>query len=58
MCLVTTALAAGAIMRGVVTFCDFGGPVADTVGVLVLLAIAANARAHSFWVRILGTAKA
>lgn len=58
MCLVATALAAGAIVRGVLTFNDFSVPVADTVGALVLLAIAANARAYSFLVRVFGSAKA
>lgn len=58
MCLVATALAAGAIVRGVLTFYDLSLPVADTVGALVLLAIAANARAHSFLVRMFGSAKA
>jgi len=60
MCLAASALAAGAIVRGVLTLDGSSVPasVANTVGALVWVAILVNARAHSFWQRMFGTAKA
>ncbi|MEZ2310515.1 hypothetical protein AB6809_28120 [Paraburkholderia sp. RCC_158] len=57
ICLMVTALAAGAVVRAALLLCDISGPAASTVGMLVLLAISANARAYSLLARIFGSSK-
>lgn len=57
MCLMVTALAAGGIVRAALLRCGVSGPAASTVGVLMLLAIAANASAYSVLARVFGSSK-
>lgn len=60
ICLSASALVAGAIARGVLTLDDtvVSGAVANTVGALVWMVVMVDARAHSFWARVFGSARA